>query len=55
MSGDAASASWSEDWIDQALEDSFPASDPPPWTGGIMRVGDAAGAGPPSERRSDGR
>ncbi len=51
---DAARASWSEASIDAALEDSFPASDPPPWTAGTMHGGAAAAAPSPSERRSDG-
>ena len=28
--------------VDQVLEDSFPASDPPSWTGAISRVGEIA-------------
>jgi len=39
----------SEHDIDEALEQSFPASDPPPWTLGERRTG------PPLEAPDDGR
>lgn len=36
--------------VDQVLDDSFPASDPPSWTGAISRVGGSAERHPANER-----
>ena len=38
-------------WIDDVLDDSFPASDPPSWTPGMVRPEPAPADGPPADRK----